>query len=299
MDLNLLAALDALLEERNVTRAAERMHLSQSAMSGVLARLREHFDDRLLVPVGRTLQLTPRAETLVGPVRDIILKVDATLGVQPQFEPLLARRHFALIASDYLAHVLLPDVLRRIAAQAPGLSFEIRPTGPSMTRDLEQGRVDFLITPAHLTAPEHPQAVLFDDGYHVVACRDHPELGARIGAAQYRRLGHVVYQNESGNNPWFEQWHAQAHGDTRRVEVVTRGFALMPQFVVGTRRIATLQTRLARQLAQSLPIRLLKPPMAVPRLSMVLQWHSYRSTDPGVAWVRAQIEACAAQMPAV
>src|SRR3954467_4262234 len=112
IDLNLLIALDALLAERNVTRAAERMHMTQSAMSGVLARLREYFDDPLLVPVGRTLRLTPRAESLVQPVREILLKVDSTLGAHPEFDPANASRHFVVIASDYVSHVFLGEVLR-------------------------------------------------------------------------------------------------------------------------------------------------------------------------------------------
>ena len=90
-----------------------------------------------------------------------------------------------------------------------------------------------------------------------------------------------------------------AHGNARRIEVVTRGFALIPRFVVGTRRIATVQTRLAKQFEQSMPIRLLIPPMETPRLTEALQWHSYRSEGPGIAWVRDQILECAGQMPAV
>src|SRR3954464_7975342 len=131
IDLNLLIALDALLAERNVTRAAERMHMTQSAMSGVLARLREYFDDQLLVPVGRAMKLTPRAESLIEPVRDILLKVDSTLGVRPEFEAATAQRHFVLIASDYVSNVLLAEVLRRIALVAPGLSFDVRPSSNS------------------------------------------------------------------------------------------------------------------------------------------------------------------------
>src|SRR4051812_37211025 len=163
IDLNLLIALDALLAERNVTRASERMHMTQSAMSGVLSRLREYFDDPLLVAVGRTMRLSPRAESLVQPVRDILLKVDSTLGVRPEFEPATAKRHFTIIASDYVSNVLLGEVLRRIAVAAPGLGFDIQPTSSGMEQDLDQGRVDFLVTPAHLTLSEHPQAVLFDD----------------------------------------------------------------------------------------------------------------------------------------
>lgn len=299
IDLNLLAALDALLAERNVTRAAERLHMTQSAMSGVLARLRDYFGDALLVPVGRTLQLTPRAEALIAPVRQIILQVDATLGVQPEFDPATARRHFTIIASDYVVQVLMAEALRRIAQMAPGLSFDVRPTHAAMAQDLDQGRVDLLITPAHLTLAEHPQELLFEDTYHVVACAQNDALADGISAAQYVALGHVVYQADLGANPWFEQWYANEHGGNRRVEVVAHGFLLMPRFIVGTQRIATIQTRLAQQFVQAMPLRLLSPPMPTPRLTEMLQWHRLRDDDPGVRWVREQIMAVAQQMPPV
>ncbi len=299
IDLNLLIALDVLLAERNVTRAAERMHITQSAMSGVLGRLRDYFDDPLLVPVGRSMRLSPRAESLIQPVRDILLKVDSTLGVRPGFEPETAQRHFVVIASDYVSNVLMEEVLRRIAQVAPGLSFDIRPTHNGMDQDLDQARVDFLVTPAHLVLPEHPQIVLFEDTYHVIACARHPELGDALTLEQYQSLGHVVYQNERGSNPWFEQWYANQHGPGRRIEVITHSFSAMPRFIVGTRRIATVQSRLAMQFEQAMAVRLHAPPMETPRLTEVLQWHRYRDDDPGARWVRDQIVAAAARLPVV
>jgi DNA-binding transcriptional LysR family regulator len=299
IDLNLLAALDALLAERNVTRAAERLHMTQSAMSGVLSRLRDYFGDALLVPVGRTLQLTPRAEALIAPVRQIILQVDATLGVQPEFDPATARRHFTIIASDYVTQVLMAEALRRMAGSAPGLSFDVRPTHAAMAQDLDQGRADLLVTPAHLTLADHPRQVLFEDTYHVVACAQNAALADGITPAQYVELGHVVYQADLGANPWFEQWYANEHGGNRRVEVVAHGFLLMPRFIVGTTRIATIQTRLAQQFVQAMPLRLLAPPMPTPRLTEILQWHRLRDDDPGVRWVREQIHAVALQLPPV
>lgn len=298
IDLNLLAALDTLLAVRSVTRAAERMHMTQSAMSGVLARLREHFDDQLLVQVGRTMRLTPRAESLVQPVREIILKVDSTLGADPGFDPATARRHFVIIASDYVSNVLMAEALRRISLDAPGLTFDVRPTHTSMAEDLDQGRADLLVTPAHLALTGHPRAVLFEDTYHVIACHQHPDLRDGLSLEQYQSLGHVVYQNERGANPWFEQWYANQHGDTRRIEVVAHGFILMPRFIVGTRRIATIQSRLAMQFEQSMPIQLFEPPMTTPRLTEILQWHRYRDDDPGTQWVRDQIIAVARTLPA-
>lgn len=299
IDLNLLIALDALLDERNVTRAAERVHITQSAMSGVLSRLREYFDDQLLVPVGRTLRLTPRAESLVKPVSDILVKVDSTLGTRPDFEPATAQRKFTVVASDYVCNVLLAEVARRISKVAPGLGFDIRPSGSAMMQDLEQGNIDFLVTPAHLALSAHPNIFLYDDTYHVIACAQHPSLDSGITLEQYQSLGHVAYQNEQGTNPWFEQWYVNQHGNTRRIEVVTHGFVMIPRFIIGTNRIATVQTRLAKQFEQAMPIRLLEPPMETPRLTEVLQWHKYREEDPGVQWVRDQIVAVAGALPAV
>jgi DNA-binding transcriptional LysR family regulator len=294
-DLNLLIALDALLAERSVTRAAKRLHMTQSAMSGVLKRLRDDFGDPLLVPLGRGMQLTPRAESLVQPVREILLRVDAALGLHPQFDPATSGRRFVIVASDYVTHVLLGDALARIAPKAPGLSFDVRPVVGS-ARQLEQGGVDFIVTPAHLAFAGHPQERLYEDTYQVIACEGNRELRRGITAEQYRSAGHVVYQGDEGANPWFDQWYANQHGNTRRIEVVTHGFALMPRFVIGTNRVATVQTRLAREFARAMPIRLLKPPIETPRLTEVLQWHRYRDDDPGVQWVKEEIVAAARAM---
>ena len=156
-----------------------------------------------------------------------------------------------------------------------------------------------MVTPAHLALPDHPQSVLFEDSYHVIACAQHPDLQGELTGDLYRTLGHVVYQNGAGSNPWFEQGYANQYGQTRRVELVTHGFVLIPRFVVGTRRIATIQTRLALQFEQSMPVRLHPPPFDTPRLTEVLQWHKYRDDDPGVQWVRRQIDLVASSMPLV
>ena len=286
VDLNLLVALDVLLTERSVTRAAERLCVTQSAASGMLSRLRECFDDPLLVPVGRSLKLTPRAERLVDPVRDILLRVDSTLGLRLEFDPATAQRHFVVIASDYVVEVLLGEVLRQLAHRAPGLSFEVRSMAGSLGHELDNGRVDFLITPAHLAVAEHPQTLLFEDTYSVVACAGNESLREGVSLEMFSKLGHVVYQNAQAGHPWFELWYANRPGPPRRIEVITHGFTLLPHFILGTSRIATVQTRLAMRFCEDTGMRMLKPPFDAPRLTEVLQWHRYRDDDPGVRWVR-------------
>ena len=135
LDLNLLVALDALLSEKSVTRAASKLNITQPAMSGALARLRDYFEDPLVVQVGRQMELTPLAVSLVAPVHDIILRIDSAIATEPAFEPRESKRHFSITASDYVIRVFLLDVLKRVHREAPGVSFEFhQSTGPRTGR---------------------------------------------------------------------------------------------------------------------------------------------------------------------
>jgi len=289
IDLNLLAALDLLLNERNVTRAAAALNVSQSTMSGILARLREVFDDELLVPVGRQLQLTPLGESLLAPTQDAMLRIDSLLATKPQFDAATAIRHFVIAASDYVLTAFLTDALQVIAHEAPGLSFDFVPVGPPGTAGLESGEVDFVVVPANLINTEHPRSVLFDDGYKVIAWTHNRLLGDALDLAAYQRLGHVLFRTGKVGRPWFDQWHLNEYGDCRRVEVRVHSFSLMPQMVVGTDRIATVQSRLAQHYEQTLPLRLYPLPMVAPKLTEVLQWNRLQDADPGNRWLRERM----------
>lgn len=125
LDLNLIVYLDALLAERSVSRAAERVHISQSAMSDALARLRDYFQDKLFVQVGRSMVPTPLAQSMAQPVRDVLLQIELVASSNVQFDPLNSRRKIGILASDYVADVLLNKVLLRLSREAPGISVEI------------------------------------------------------------------------------------------------------------------------------------------------------------------------------
>jgi LysR family transcriptional regulator, nod-box dependent transcriptional activator len=297
LDLNLLTALKALLAEKNVTRAGEAVHVTQSAMSGILARLRDYFGDPLIVQVGRKMELTSLAESLVEPVNDVLLRIDATIATRPEFDPLTTRRHFSVVASDYSISVLLLDVLRRIHRDAPGMSLEFRTPSESAAAELEAGEVDFIVNPESQNSPVQSGTVLFEDSYVIVVDDGNTEVGDSIGIEQYLALRHVAFKSGKYGLPQFETWMANRYGDERRVEVVAHSFYLLPRLVIGTARIATLHTRLAKQLAGSLPIRLVKPTFEIPRLIEVLQWHKYRDLDPGSMWFRDVILEGARTLP--
>jgi LysR family transcriptional regulator, nod-box dependent transcriptional activator len=289
LDLNLLVALRALLAERNVTRAGESIFVTQSAMSGILARLREYFDDQLIVPIGRKMELTPLAESLVDPISDLLNRIDATLATRPGFEPATTHRHFTIVAADYVIRVLLLDVLREVQRCAPHLTIEFRQPSETTSLQLDAGEVDFVITPERYTAANQSSQVLFDDSYTIVVDRDHPQAGDTMSLAHYQALGHVIFQSSPRGRPYFETWFLREHGDTRRIEILANSFHLVPHLVVGTNRVATMHSRLAIELAKKLPVRLVRPDFATPTLLEVLQWHKYRDLDPGSAWLRDQI----------
>lgn len=290
LDLNLLVVLDALLAEQSITRAAERIYLSQSATSGALARLREFFEDELLTQFGHKMVLTPRAEALINPVRNVLLQADEIITRSPAFTPQSSTRSFRLMMSDYVAAVMMPETLHRLEMVAPGVKLELLSNAETPIQTLERGEVDFLIAPRQYVSQTHPWEPLFDDGYLCAVWSENPLVGDSIPLERYLGLGHVVARFGKERTPAVDEWFFERFGHKRRIEVVAMAFNLLPQFVVGTNRIATMPESLARRCAAYLPLRLLRPPVEIPRLNEVIQWHRYRNGDPGTSWLRGLLK---------
>ena len=290
LDLNLLVALDALLAERSVTRAAAKLNISQPAMSGVLARLRDFFGDPLVVQVGRQMELTPLAQSVAAPVQDIILRIDSMIATEPAFEPRASKRHFSITVSDYVLRVFLLDVLQRLYREAPGVTFEFRQSSGRARDALESGEVDFVIAPEIDVLPEHPHMTLFEDTYTVIAWAGNSVVGDTLSFDQYMGLGHVIFRSEEQGNPWLERWFVRQYGDARRIEVAAASFSLLPHVLVGTDRIATIQTRLARKYVRTLPLKLIESPVELPKLVETLQWNIHRDPDPAGRWLRGKLK---------
>lgn len=297
-DMNLLVALDALLTERNVTRAGNRLNLSQSAMSGALSRLRHHFRDELLVPVGRHMALTPVAEGLVEPVRDILVRVRGTLGSKPFFDPGTATRHLSLAVSDYVTEILIADVLRRARREAPHITFELRTVGRRATEDLDSGELDFLIAPEGYVSAAHPTDVLFVDTYTCVAWAGNESIGSSLTLDAYLDLGHVVVRVAGPEQPGnYDEQFLRRSNVNRRVEISVPSFSLAPQLVVGTGRVATITTRLAVKCARTLPLKLLPTPIAIPPMVEMVQWHEVHDCDPANQWFRRLLKDAVDDLP--
>jgi DNA-binding transcriptional LysR family regulator len=296
LDLNLLVALDALLLDESISRAAERLHMSQSAMSNALARLREYFADELLMQVGRRMEPTPRALALKSAVRDVLLRVDTTIAIQPEFDPTQSDRAFRLFVSDYSLSVLMPHVMAVTAEQGATVRFDFLPQVDQPQRSLELGEVDLLIIPSSYCSPDHPSQVLFEETFCCLVWS-----GSKFAKAKemtfeaYTAAGHVVMQ-PPGGQPSFETWFMQRYGVSRRVEVTTYNFSATPLLVVNTERVATVHKRLATLAARSAPLAMLEPPVPMPAMEQAMQWPRYRSQDPGLEWLRNTLVEATARM---
>jgi len=294
LDLNLLVAMDAIFAEKSISRAGERLHLSQSATSGALARLREAFHDPLLVQIGRKMALTPLAEGLVEPVRDFLLQAEAILHKNPAFNPATSTRRFRLMMSDYVETVLMTEALSRIQRLAPGISFELLSNADASSDLLERGEIDLAITPSKYLSSTHPSERLFDDEFTCAVWSGNTEVQGALSLESYLSMGHIVVRfGRRQQLPTFDEWFVERFGHQRRIEVVTTSFNLVPQLLIGTNRIATLHLRLSRFYQRYLPLKLLAPPTEIPRLEECLQWHRSRDRDPGTVWLRTILKSVA------
>jgi LysR family nod box-dependent transcriptional activator len=292
LDLNLLVALDALLAERSITRAAERLHLSPSATSGALSRLRSYFHDDLLKQEGRRMVPTPLGETLQTSVRDCLLHVQATVDVRPQFDPASSTRKFTLMMSDYVSAVLMPDVITRVQREAPGVVIELIANSQPWAA-LDRGEADFLVIPENFTRREHPSETLFEDEFVCVCWNGNTLIGDAISSEQFLKLSHVVARIGTERPPTIDAWFFERYGHVRRVGVVAMNFTSVPHLLIGTPRIALMHQRLAITLSKSMPIKVLKAPFEMPKLVEVIQWHRYRDADPGRKWLYGLLKSAA------
>ena len=286
LDLNLLVALDALLTEKSTTLAGKRIHLSQSAVSGALARLRDFFSDDLLVPVGNKMILTPLAEELSLPVREALSAIDSVVKKDAAFDPQTAKRRFRIMLSDYAAMVLMTAALPRLQREAPGVSLELLSNAELPAHALERDEIDLLLIARQFAPADEPFEELFSDDYSCVVWSENQRCRDPITLDQYLEMGHVVAR--FGRNQQVsadEQFIAQM-GVHRRVELVVMSFSMLPQMVVNTERIATVHSRLARLYAQWLPLRILAPPVEIPPLVEVMCWNRLRERDRGIRWLR-------------
>lgn len=294
LDLNLVVALRALLEERNVTRAGQRVGLSQPAMSAALSRLRRHFDDDLLSRVGGHYELTALGQVLLDRTSAAYDVLERLFSSQADFDPAKESREFKLVASDYAVCVFGAELARVIHEEAPGIRLRFAQTPPTVVDDTATllSTVDGLLMP-HGVISDFPATDLYDDRWVFVVADDHPSVTGRLTRQDLADLPWVTYQR-TYDAPAVRQLGML--GVEPRVEVSVDGFQLLPQLVAGTRRIAMVQARLARLLAPIAPVRIVEPPYEAVSLREALWWHPVHTHDAAHIWLREMAARVGAQL---
>lgn len=294
LDLNLLVALEALLDTRSVSRAAHRLNLSQPAMSASLARLRDYFQDELLVSRGKHMYATSTAETLLPRLKECLQRVEALIATPAGFDPASASRTFSVGTSDYFSIAILAPVIASLSRSAPGIKIDIISPGPDIYARLDQGKIDLIVAPDGYQHPDHPAEVLLEERLVVVGWHDHPALAGNPTEEDILSCGHVAVAIGPDRVPSFADRQLAVLGKSRRIEVTTESFVAVPWLLKDTRRLALMHQRLASAVTPYFPIRSAPLPFDFPLMREMVQYNQNRGDDDGLRWLRGRLaEACA------
>lgn len=297
LDLNLVLSLRALLEERNVTRAGQRIGLSQPAMSAALARLRRHFDDELLSRVGGQYELTALGRALLDRTATACDLLERVFSSRAEFVPGSEEHEFTLLSSDYAVAVFGAELARTVHAEAPGvrLRFQRPPTDVTEETATLLSTADGLLMP-HGVISGFPAVELFTDGWAFLVAETNDEVGDRLTMDDLARLPWVTYQR-TYDAPAARQ--LSMLGIEPRVEVSVDSFQVLPFLVAGTRRIALVQQRLAEQLRGVAAVRVMAAPYEVVPLQEALWWHPVHTHDAAHMWLRDTAARVGAELSAL
>jgi LysR family transcriptional regulator, nod-box dependent transcriptional activator len=286
-DLNLLVAFHALLEERSVSRAAQRLNVTQSAMSASLKRLREAFQDPLLIHSGRSMVPTPNALALAPRVSEAIVGLRSLISAGTAFDPATSQRRFRIAGSDYVTTVLLVPLMRFLEREAPGIGLEITLPAEDTFDRLAHGDFDLVLTPWEFIGPDHPADLLFEERHVVVGWKENPLMSEQITPEEFAEACHVAVKID-GRNTFIENT-LERMGLSRKIEIQAPSFIQVPYFLPSTMRIALMHERLAQLMAPILSLTIATPPFAIPPMREMLQYHSARAQDAGLAWLRGKL----------
>jgi DNA-binding transcriptional LysR family regulator len=297
IDLNLLVELEALLEERNLTRAGAKLNLSQPTMSGALARLRRHFGDELLARSGREYRLTPMAERLLPAARQAVRQVEHTFTAADEFDPRTSTRRFSVAISGQ-SIVVHSELLRRVHELAPGVRLECWPVTQDLVEpDRPLTRHDVLIAPLTERAGVQPE-VISRDRFVCVVDPANPRLrDGRLSLADLAAMPHAVARKSHAELDKVGT-ELQRRGITPAIAMTTAGWLPLPFVIAGTDMVAAVPERLARKVSQAARVTVTPAPFGEIEFVEVAWWHPARATDPALAWLRGVLGEITASLDA-
>ena len=283
------------MSTRSVSRAAERMNLSQPAMSAALNRLRDFFGDDLLVAHGRRMHPTAFAESLLPHVEDSLRTVEAILATPTQFDPASSQRQFRIIASDYVVASILHPLVASIADKAPGIRIDIALPSEEALAALDSGKIDLMITPEYVVTSDHPSEALYEEKQLLVGWSRNPLFSRPITEEDFFEAGHVAVAFGSSRTSSFADRQLETLGRKRRVEITAPFFTAVPWLLEGTMRLAIMHERLIAAMSSRFEIASAELPFPFPSMKQRLYHHEARGDDAGLSWLRNELRECVRQ----
>lgn len=295
VDLNLLVTLEALLTERNVSKAAGRLHLSQPAVSAQLSRLRDMFGDPLLIPAHRGMMPTAKALELLEPLRQALDQVRNALESHKAFSPAAADFTMTIAGSDYVQVAVLIPLILTLRQQAPGVRIAVRHLNPALIQQqLANGEVDLAVATPEPYGPHLRTRHLYDETYVLIGRRDHPQLNSELGIEAYVRLEHVVVSRWGGGFSSPIDDVLAALGYRRNVVMSAASFLFIPELVLASDLVALVPRRLLRSQVDKLMS--VEIPWLPEPFNISLIWHERSHGHTGQKWLRERIaELCSDQ----
>jgi len=291
-DLNLLVVFDAVMQDRSLTRAGQRLGMSQPAVSHALARLRHALKDDLFVRSPEGMRPTPRAERMVGPVRAALQELQVTLEAD-EFDPSGSSREFAIAANNYAARAVIPTLVHRVAKVAPSVVLDVRPIGLLNVLDqLDNGVVELALSSLVEGGDRFKCVGLLDDEYAVVLSNDHPDVATELSLEQLSALPHISITS-SGDDAQFIDDALAEQGFARLISAKVPLHTLVST-LVGSRAVAVLPRRVAMDLAAFAPLTTKPLPFATPRIALSMIWHRRLDNHPAHRWLRTMLRSTVA-----
>ena len=296
-DLNLLLAFKLLVEERSVSRAAEKLFISQPAMSHVLLKLRRHLDDPILVKTSIGMVPTPRAQALLEPVKDLLRGAERIIRTPEEFSPASSQRRFVIATSDYVECTLLPKLTELINARSPNIEIHIRPLSNKLLKPtIEEDDIDLIIgfnaifdIPSHICHEK-----LFDDKIVCILRQEHSNIiGNEISLEQYISSRHMVISRRETGTGLIDDYFVK-RGVARKISLIVPNFLSAPWILANTDLILSLPARIAEKFVHLVPLKILPLPIDLPAYDLIMLWHPRQEKEPDHQWLRREIlEICA------
>lgn len=283
LDFNLLKALDALLDERSVTRAAQRLALTQPAVSGMLTRLRESFDDPMFVRGQRGIVPTLRAQQMAGPVKQLLSDIEGIL--RPgSFDPATATMTVTVASTDYALRAVVVPFIAALRLTAPGIRVAVHQLDyKELDAQMDRGDVDLALLTPEMTAPGLHAATLFDELYVCVMRSDHPDSESSLSLERFCELDHVMVSSSGGTFTGVTDAALAKVGRVRRVVTSVTSFLVLPEILLVSDLIAVVPQRLAQHQRGLITV---QPPVEIPGFRKTLAWHDRTHRDSGQQWIR-------------